>query len=102
MTQEKINYDEIMALGFTEDVQSDKCYEAEHGYAYCIITLQVSKKIYFDWAKETKLCKMVRLSKPKTGDIGNEMPIKNLEHLKELINFFSDRKEQTFNEYSYA
>lgn len=44
MKQEKINYDEIMALGFTEDVQSDKCYEAEHGYAYCIITLQVSKK----------------------------------------------------------
>lgn len=88
MKQEKINYSEIMALGFTEDIQHDSVYEAEHGFAYCIITLKVSKKIYFDWAKETKLCKMVRLSNPKTGDIGNEMPIKNLEHLKELVVFF--------------
>lgn len=102
MKQEKINYSEIMALGFSEEVQSDKCYEAEHGYSYCIITKQLTKKIYLDWAKETKLCKMVRLSNPKTGDIGNEMPIKNLEHLNEIINFFSDKKQQTFNEYSYA
>lgn len=90
MEQEKINYSEIMALGFTEDVQSDSVYEAEHGYKYCIITKQLTKKIYLDWEKDTKLCKMVRLSKPKTGEIGAELPIKNLEHLKEMINFFSD------------
>ena len=97
MEQEKINYDKIMALGFTEEVNSDSVYEAEHGYSYCIITKQLTKKIYLDWAKETKLCKMVRLSKPKTGDIGAELPIKNIEHLKEMINFFSDEKEQTFD-----
>lgn len=97
MTQEKINYDKIMALGFTEEVNSDSVYEAEHGYSYCIITKQLTKKIYLDWAKETKLCKMVRLSKPKTGDIGAELPIKNLDHLKEMINFFSNEKEQTFD-----
>lgn len=89
MKQEKINYSEIMALGFTEEKHHDSVYEAKHGYSYCIITLQVSKKIYFDWEKETKLCKMVRLSKPKTGDIGAELPIKNLDHLKEIINFFT-------------
>ena len=93
MKQEKINYDEIMALGFTEDVLSDSVYEAEHGYAYCIITKNLTKKIYLDWEKETKLCKMVRLSKPKTGDIGAELPIKNLEHLKEMINIFSDEEK---------
>jgi hypothetical protein len=97
MEQEKINYDEIMALGFTEDMQSDSVYEAKHGYSYCIITKQLTKKIYLDWVKETKLCKMVRLEKPKTGDIGAELPIKNLGHLKEMINFFSDEKEQTFD-----
>lgn len=97
MKQEKINYDKIMALGFTEEVQSDSVYEAEHGYSYCIINKQLTKKIYLDWQKDTKLCKMVRLSKPKTGDIGAELPIKNIEHLKEMISFFSDKKEQDFD-----
>ena len=97
MKQEKINYDKIMALGFTEDVQSDSIYESEHGYSYCIINKKLTKKIYLVWEKETKLCKMVRISKPKTGDISSELPIKNLEHLKEMINFFSDEKEQTFD-----
>lgn len=92
MEQEKINYCEIMALGFTEDVQNDSVYEAEHGYKYCIITKQLTKKIYLDWEKDTKLCKMVRLSNHKTGDIGAELPIKNLEHLKEMINFFTKDK----------
>ena len=102
MEQEKINYDEIMALGFTEDVQSDRVYEAEHGYKYCIINKELTKKIYLDWEKETKLCKMVRLSKPKTGDIGAELPIKNLDHLKEMINFFSDKKESAFDYTNFA
>jgi hypothetical protein len=97
MKQEKINYDEIMALGFTEDVQSDSVYEAEHGYRYCIINKELTKKIYLDWEKETKLCKMVRLKNHKTGDIGAELPIMNLQHLKDMINFFSNEKEQAFN-----
>lgn len=97
MEQEKINYDEIMALGFTEDIQIDSVYEAKNGYSYCIITKQLTKKIYLDWQKDTKLCKMVRLSKPKTGDIGAELLIKNLDHLKEMISFFYNEKEQTFD-----
>lgn len=102
MKQEKINYDEIMALGFEEEVCNDSNYEAEHGYPYCIITKQLSKKIYLDWQKDTKLCKMVRLTKPKTGDIGNEMPIKNLDSLKEIIDFFSPRKKTEPNYYGLA
>lgn len=88
MEQEKIKYHDIMALGFNEDVQSDAVYESEHGYKYCIITKQLTKKIYLDWEKSTKLCEMVRLDKPISGDIGAKLPIRNLEHLKEMINFF--------------
>ena len=97
MTQEKINYDKIIALGFTVEVNNDSVYESEHGYSYCIITKQLTKKIYLDWAKETKLCKMVRLSKPKTGDIGAELPIKNIEHLKEMIDFYTDKLNTSYS-----
>ena len=96
MEQEKINYNEIMKLGFGEEIQNDKVFYAKHGFEYTIITFDLTNKIYLDWEKETKLCKMVRIDSPKTGNIKNEMPIKDLENLKAMINFFADKKEQTF------
>jgi len=97
MIQEKINYDEIMALGFTEEISEDKSYYAEHGYEYAIINKDLTKKIYLDWTKETKLCEMVRLDSPKTGNIKARLPIMNLQHLKDLVNFFSNEQEQVFD-----
>lgn len=88
MIQEKINYDEIMALGFTEEIGSDSVYEAENGYPYAIITKHLTKKIYLDWEKETKLCKMVRIDSHKTGNIKAEIGVQNLEDVKILIEFF--------------
>jgi len=88
MEQEKINYSEIMALGFSEEECSDDVYYKQYGYAYCQITLKLTKRIYLDWAKETQLCEMVRIDSPKTCNIKKRMPIKNLAHLKEMINFF--------------
>ena len=91
MEQDKINYSDILELGFTIDAQHDSVYEAEHGFGYCIITKELTKKIYLDWAKETKLCKIVRLKNNK-GDIANEKPIKNLNELKGIIDFFLDKE----------
>lgn len=91
MEQEKIKYSEVIALGFTEDdMQSDEVYFNEYGYNYCIITKELTKKIYLDWAKETQLCEMVRIDNTKHCNVKAELPIRNLEHLKEIINFFSD------------
>jgi len=94
MKQEKIKYCEVIALGFTEEVQSDRVYYNQYGFDYCIITKELTKKIYLDWAKETQLCKMVRIDGPKHGNIKAKLPIRNLEHLKEIINFFSDDVKQ--------
>ena len=93
MTNEKIYYSDIMDLGFSEEVQYDTVYESEHGYCYSIITKKLTKKIYLDWQKDTKICKIVRLSDPKTGSIATQLPVNNLNQLKEIINFFSDKKE---------
>ena len=98
MIQEKINYDEIMSLGFNEEIVDDKVYEAEHGYSYAIIHKDLTKRIYLEWWKDTKLCDMVRMDSPKKCNVLKRMPIRNLEHLKEIINFFSDEQEQTLDE----
>ena len=102
MEQEKIKYSEVIDLGFTEDVQSDKVYFNEYGFDYCIITKELTKKIYLDWAKETQLCKLVRIDSPKHCNIKAELPIRNLDHLKEIINFFSDEVKQEVDYTHYA
>jgi len=102
MKQEKIDYDKIMALGFSEEISSDSCYEAQHGYAYCIITKNLTKKICLDWQKDTKLCKMVRIDSPKTGNVKAETQIMNLEQIKTLIDFFSNEKRTEPNYYGLA
>ena len=102
MKQEKINYSEIISLGFTEEETIDNIYFKEHGFDYVIINKYLTKNIYLDWAKETKLCKMVRIDSPKTCNIKAEMPIINLAHLKELINFFSNKKEKLYDANLYA
>jgi hypothetical protein len=88
--QEKIKYSEIMSLGFEEEQATDNVYFKEFGFPYCIITKNLTKKIYLDWEKSTQLCQMVRMKDNKTCDIMKRMPIKNLTHLKEIIEFFDN------------
>ena len=99
--QERIKYHEIMALGFKEDECEDNVYFKEHGFKYAIISLKLTKYIYIDWAKETKLAEMVRIN--KEDNVMKRMPIKNLDHLKEIIDFFSDKSTgQDYSAYTTA
>ncbi len=86
MTQQKIRYDTIMALGFTEQVDHDQQFINEYGFDYTIIELKLCRGIYVDWAKETQLAEIVRLNKDKK--IVARLPIRDLEHLQEWITFF--------------
>ena len=90
MEQEKIKYSEILALGFIESIQSDKVYFDQFGFDYCIITKELTDVIYLDWAKETQLCKMVRVDSKENGNIKAQLLIRNMEHLREMLDFFSD------------
>jgi predicted proteasome-type protease len=100
--QEKINYDKIMALGFTEQEINDDVYFRQNGYGYSIITKQLTKTISLDWEKETKLCFLTRVDSPKTCNIQAELPIMNLSHLKDIINFFTKKDNEPFDYSSLA
>ena len=89
--QEQIDYSEIIDLGFEEEmVGSDKVFFRKHGFEYTIITLTLTKKIYIDWEKETKLCQLIRMNSAKKADIMARMPIMNYNHLREIISFYTD------------
>jgi len=95
MKQEQIDYSEIIDLGFDEEiVGSDKAFFRKHGFGYTIITLTLTKKIYIDWEKETKLCQLIRMNSAKKADIMARMPIRNYEHLMEIIGFYIDEDQK--------
>ncbi len=93
MKQEKIRYKDVIDLGFKEQICSDNVYFNEFGFKYAIITKYLTKKIYLDWVKETQLCEIIRINNKRDFHIIKRSPIKNLTHLKEIIDFFSDEKE---------
>lgn len=89
MEQEKIEYSDIMLLGFHEEIQEDQVYFDIHGYEYSIITLNLTKKISLDWAKETQLCELIRINNTHEEKVVARTLIYNLEHLKQTIDFFT-------------
>ena len=91
MEQKKIKYGEVISLGFTEKIQKDEVYFNKFGYNWAIIQLKLTKNIYLDWEKSTQLCEMVRTKKHW---VQNKMPIKDLDHLKEIVNFFKESKSE--------
>ena len=86
MEEGRIYYKDILGSGFTEQVESDKVYEGQFGFPYSIIEYKLTPTLYLDWEKSTGKCVMNRLD--KNGYIVATMPIKNIETVKELINFF--------------
>jgi len=91
MKQEKINYREIINLGFTEEIVRDGVYFNRYGFDYAIIEKQLTPHIAINWAKETQLCEMYRVSRKSEGDIVARMNINTLEELKEVIKFFTTK-----------
>ena len=89
--KEKIKYIDIMNLGFKEEIIEDKPYLNKFGYDYAYITKKLTKRLYLQWEKDTRLCEMVRIDGPKECNVKKRMQIKDLDHLKEIIDFFSDK-----------
>lgn len=89
--QQKIEYGAIMALGFEEIIESDSVYFDQHGFEYSIIQLKLSKNIYLEWDKATKLACIIRTKKKK--NIVARRGINTLEELKAIIGFYTKEDE---------
>ena len=98
--RQRINYADVVELGFNIQRGSDKVYFDEYGFEYEIITKNLSKRIYIDWDKVDGKAKLVSLAKDKYSII-SERPVNNLIHLKEVIDFFEgdDIRVDNFDEF---
>jgi hypothetical protein len=87
--ENQIDYSDIMELGFTEKKVNDIIYFDKCGYEYSIIQKRLTKKIYLEWKKETRICKIVRLKSVKTGIIASTLELNDAKTAKQLIDFFT-------------
>lgn len=91
MEHQQINYRTVMDLGFTEDIHTDPIYFDRYGYHWSIINLQLTKRIYLEWEKESRLCWIVRTNKEEF--IQARRPIFNETHLRDVVSFFLEKDE---------
>lgn len=87
----EIDYSEIINLGFEILESNDNVYFNRYGFPYCIITKKLTDLIYIQWHKETRLCEMVRIDDILNCNILATMPINDLEHLNQMIDFFTNK-----------
>jgi hypothetical protein len=81
----QIQYNKIMELGFKEEFHPDSVYFNQNGFDYSIISKDLTKRISLDWEKDTKLCWLYRTDK---HTIVKRVPVVDLEHLEDIIDFF--------------
>jgi hypothetical protein len=92
MKHEQINYKDIMDLGFTEEYHNDSVYQSQYGFPWSIITLKLTKRIYLDWEKETRLCWIYRTDNEEY--IQAKRPIYNLAQLRDTVSFFLEKDKK--------
>ena len=91
MKQERINYVEVINLGFTIKESENEAYFNKYGFKKRTITYQLPNCIYLDWDQLTGFCTLIRTD--SYGSIIKKMPIINLDHLEDIYDFFHDEQK---------
>jgi hypothetical protein len=82
----KIDYKDVIELGFERESAADGIWLNKFGYEYFIVHKRISKSIQFDW--DIKLRKVQIITLDEKQNILNRFPVKNLSTLIDLIDFF--------------
>jgi hypothetical protein len=86
MIQEEIDYEDVMKLGFERnDDGGDKVWFNRYGFEYFYVTKDIKKHITADWDVITRKVELLYVD--KGYNIKARMKIKDLDRLKEMINF---------------
>jgi hypothetical protein len=97
MIQESINYSKVIDLGFKRKDLDDNVFFNQYGFGWFIVTLKLKKGIKAEWDCNTRTVEIVNY---EGHDVIGRMPVENLEHLKEIIEFFKGKKEANFENYA--
>jgi len=88
MKQDTIKYKDVIELGFKRKELDDDVFVSQHGYGWFIVTKKLSKTLYLDWDCADRTVTLIR---NKKSNILSRLPIKNLDNLKDINSFFTDK-----------
>ena len=91
--QKEIWYRDIVKAGFDFEEGSCQVWEDQYGYQWNIVTKALTDRVYLDWSQETRLVEMVRINDPEECDIVARMPVRDVAHMQEIIEFFCGKKQ---------
>ena len=94
MIQETIKYKEVIDLGFKRSELEDDVFVGQYGYGWFLMTKKLSKTLYLDWDCVNRTVTLIR---NKKNNILSRLPIVNLEHLKIINTFFTDKHYDSNN-----
>ena len=90
MAQEKIDYKIVIDLGFEREDQTDSIFYDQYGFNWFIVTKKLTKRTYLDWDCNTRIVTLKRID--KNHNIVGSLDIESLEELKNIIDFFTNKK----------
>ena len=90
MQQLRVDYKDILALGFKELIEeSDSIYFDQHGFYYSIISLKLARRVYLYWDKATGFVKLTTLGKDHS--VISNVPLYDLNAVKTVMSAYSKR-----------
>lgn len=85
MKQQRIDYSDIVDLGFTIEKADDQVYYNTYGFKYWIVYKRLSDVRTVYWNRETGFCELVTIDSLKTQNVIKREPIEHYHALVELI-----------------
>lgn len=95
MKHTPIDYKTCLDLGFKHIHLGDQLFIDQYGFDWFTLDMKVMKKLWFTWDCNTRLVTLIRGTQK---NLRAETPIYNLEHLKQMIDFFTiDREPKSYS-----
>lgn len=95
MEREKIDYQDVIDLGFKRTDCEDNVFFKQNGYCWFLVQI-ISKHFVFDWDSETHFVNLVRYSKNIEKDISASrmatIEIQSMEELKMYLDFITSKE----------
>lgn len=85
MTQQPIDYKDVIALGFLRQDEQDSVFFGQYGFKWFIVEIELTKSVKASWDCNSRLVELIR---HKERSILGRMPIENLQHLKDMLSFY--------------
>lgn len=86
MTEQPINYKDVIDLGFLRQQETDHVFFNQYGFDWFIVDMKLQKGLRASWDCNSRLVELIRYDEEKS--IKGRMPVIDLQDLKDKLAFY--------------